>query len=560
MTEKRKILPLIFIAFLVLVLPIALMLMRQRQELRKKAYESGGIQQVNLRVNPTTVSIGNNVDVYIEGNNESYAYIQGKIIYDTAYFTPVGPITSVLSSHRFGLGDASIFYFGANNKSSLLSGQILKLTLRATKAGLTSVSIGPNGSHIAKGVKLDGSIVNFTSTLGAASGISVAIAEATPTPTATASPTPVVIVTATPLAGTPSFSPSCGNRGTTITITGPNLGTEGKVCLVKEATIGYPCGYNMATSRTNTQIVATIPTNLRDDEITTPFSIRIETKASAGSSDYITPALMLTVSTNCAVVTPPPTTAPTATPGVTAPPTATPRITPTPTPTATPPPVGSASLTLVPASTTIGSSPVLIQVKLNSGEIAVASAQSVIIVDSKLSVVDVSGNAVTSIVAGDTSLSYILKNTVVSNVISFSASKASPQTAAAAVNGTFAKFYVKALQTSGTATLTFKTGNTGDDSMILTNDAENILGSTTPLSLSLGTPTSVAGDVNGNGCVGLYDLSYVAGHYQTSSQCTPSRAPSPIGPASNGDFNNDGCVDGADYTIVNERANISCNE
>lgn len=455
MIERRKLLSLVVIAFLVLVLPIALLLSRQRQEIRKRA-DTGGTLSGNLRVNPTSVAVGQIINVYIEGTgNDAYGYIAGKLNYNPADFEPVGvwtPTETMTANARTFFATGQSFIFGANSSSSLLTGQMLKLTLRAKQISSASnfSLVAIDNDHPLGGILSGGQARIFGS---GTSGINVAI---TPALTDTPTPTPTATLAVTP-----------------------------------------------------------------------------------------TPTLAVTPT-------------PTATPTVTA--TATPTINPN----------AQATFTLVPASTTVGANPVLIEIKLNSGAKKVPLAQAVVLVDQKLSVVDASGNAVTQIIPGDTYLSNARTNAVSSGVITYGAGKSSESVPNATINGTLAKFYVKTSQTSGTAMLSFRTGNTPNDAFVWDEEAVNILGTASPLTVNLGTSTTpsptptaaagVPGDTNGNVCVGLYDLSYVAGHYQTSSQCTPSRAPSPIGPASNGDFNNDGCVDGADYTIVNERANISCNE
>ena len=170
-----------------MVLPIALLLSRQRQEIRKKASDVSGLRVGNLRASPTSITVGQTINVYVEGTgSDAYGYIEGKVVYESNYFEPVAPnqsLTPLVAAHSFYV-DSQLFNFGANNKNALLTGQILKLTLRAKQAGSTSISLGGIApGRPAKGILLNGSQSLFGS---GANGISLTIiSAATATPTAT---------------------------------------------------------------------------------------------------------------------------------------------------------------------------------------------------------------------------------------------------------------------------------------------------------------------------------------------------------------------------------------
>lgn len=476
MTDRKKLLSLILIAFLVLVLPIALMLSRQRQEIRKQAADYTGVSSGNLRVTPATAVVGQTVDVYFEDLQATpqgpFGFIQGKLLYDKADWAPVGVWTPVVSAHKFW-ADGESFIFGANSKDALLSGQILKLTLRALRAttasNLSLIDIDPD--HKLGGIKSGGAASIFGS---GANGINVGITTSTPT----AIPTPG-LCSCNPVAKFSREVSSCSQYGTSSCYGPNNTNTTWGFRLENDQCYQYrwACGITWPAGNCNCtkDPVSTTSMAFGDPSILNRCLLPDSNYISQGETGWIygiANGQYYVETYSCGGA------------GSTS--------VPTPTPTATVVPAGPATFTLVPASNTVGSNPVLIEIRLNSGGIAISSAQAVILVDSKLNIVDSSGTNSSAITSVSTFLTNTLGNTVSSNTIKFTAAKAGPQTSSQAVNETIARFYVKTFLTSGAATLSFKTGQTLNDSLVLTDDAENILGTANPLTLTLGivaTPT-----------------------------------------------------------------------
>lgn len=294
--------------------------------------------------------------------------------------------------------------------------------------------------------------------------------------------------TPTPAPGGITVNPGCVAPGGSVTISGSGFGTTQGRVVFNTTGLGFcnndddlrwgSCGHaGTINSWSNTQIVVNVPTNVSGNGV----NVVIQKSGSTTPPVYLSPVPTINVSTSC----------PTPTPRITPTPTATPTRAPTPTPTITVDPNRPGVFSLEPDSTTVGANPVLVEIKLNSGTKKVNSAQVVINVDPKLSVVDSSGNAVTEILPGSTVLTGVQINRFTSGKITYLAGKASGSTAAASVNGTLAKFYVKTAQTSGTAQLSFVTtgGGLPDRAYILDDNSVNVLGRADTLTLSLGTST-----------------------------------------------------------------------
>ena len=171
MTEKRKLLPLIIIVFLVLVLPIALLLVRQRQEIRKKAFDFGMLSVVN-----STVSNDQVFDIFVQipiGENVGYA--KGALNFNKDHwqsveFSDLFGIQNVANGVKFAssndLTNGKVnFTVGAKSNSQYLTGVFYKISLKpkTNYVGATTISLSGNYIKAVSGNPVLGNLTGSTS-------------------------------------------------------------------------------------------------------------------------------------------------------------------------------------------------------------------------------------------------------------------------------------------------------------------------------------------------------------------------------------------------------------
>lgn len=187
----KKLLSVLILIFVLIALPLTLLLVKQRQEIRKKAVEVGNLSIPNTIItnDPDTQRL----NVYITAQ-QNVGYAKGTLTYDAIFFSGSDPVIiygdnankgRLFSSSMTTPGVVS-FELGANNKNTPLTGAFVFISLvpkgAGGQTGQTTVSLsGQFTAMVANPVNanLSGSI---PVTLNPVSG---------PTPTAT--PVPIVI-------------------------------------------------------------------------------------------------------------------------------------------------------------------------------------------------------------------------------------------------------------------------------------------------------------------------------------------------------------------------------
>lgn len=200
--KSKKLSPLLILVLLLIVLPLVVLLSQKSQENRSKA-STNELRNGNLISSAASIGVGQEIAVYIDtsvtnAGGESFAYLEGNLNYSTQYWEPVSNLLADSSNHQF-LSTATSVKIGAKSSSSLMTGRVAKIWLRAKQVtpanGVTTIALDGATS---KGIRFNGSskilagalsltiTSNPTPSLGSTPGVSV-----TPTPSMRPTSTPV---------------------------------------------------------------------------------------------------------------------------------------------------------------------------------------------------------------------------------------------------------------------------------------------------------------------------------------------------------------------------------